>query len=109
MLEREASRVQELTAEAEVAANAVRRVAGDGQVDRGQVDADLVCATGLETNAEERVLRQQLLDLEVRDRLLRRLGIERAAHGVAPVAADRGIDRAAPRARAAADQGEVFP
>ena len=56
MHEAQAVRVQELPLEAEVAPHAVHRVAGDGEVDRREVHADLVRPTGLETHVEERVL-----------------------------------------------------
>ena len=106
--EGEPRRVEELALEPELARPAVDRVAADRQVDRGEVDADLVRAPGLERDAQERVPRQQLLDLEVRDRLARRVGVERVPQRVAPVAPDRGVDRAAPRPRPADDEREVL-
>src|SRR5918997_6038317 len=69
VLEREAAGVQELALEPEVAADAVDRVARDGQADRRQVHPDLVRAPRLQPHAEQRVTWQQLLHLEVRDRL----------------------------------------
>ena len=47
-------------------ADAVGRVAGDRQVDRREVDADLVHPARLEPHAQQRVLGAELLDLEVR-------------------------------------------
>ena len=89
-------------------AHAVRRVAGDRQVDRGEVDADLVRPPRLEPHAQERVARQQLLELEVRDRRARRVGVERMPQAVVPVAADRRVDRPAARARPPDDEREVL-
>src|SRR3954470_18274202 len=99
--EREARRVEELAIEAEVAALSVQGIARDGQVDRAEVDADLVRPPGLEPHTEERVARQELDHLEVRHRLARRRRVERMPRRVVTVAADRRIDRAAARARAA--------
>ena len=86
--------MQELTVEPELAADPVHRVAGDRQVDRREVDADLVHAPRLEPHAEQRVALQALLELEVRDRVSRRVGVERLARRVATVAADRSLDPA---------------
>ena len=47
--------MQELAVEPDLARAAVDRIACDGQLDRGQVDADLMRASGLEPYAEERV------------------------------------------------------
>ena len=47
--------MQELAAERRLG-DAVDRVADDREVDRGEVDADLVGTAGLEGDAEERVL-----------------------------------------------------
>ena len=58
MLEREPRRVEELPLEPEVSCDPVGPVAGDGQLDRGEVDADLVGPAGLEPHAQERVARQ---------------------------------------------------
>ena len=89
--------------------DAVDRVADDRQVDRRQVDADLVRAAGLEADVEQRVPVEQALDLEVRDRLARRVGVERVARRLAAVAADRRLDPAGPRARPTADERLVAP
>src|SRR5690242_910966 len=61
-------------------------------------------APGLEPHVEHRVPVEQALDLEVRDRLARRVGVERVACRLAAVAADRRFDPPGPRARAAADE-----
>jgi hypothetical protein len=55
------------------------------------------------------VPRQELHDLEVRDRLARRVGVERHARRLAPVAADRRLDPSAARARAAPHERQVLP
>jgi len=107
MREGEPCGVQELPFEAEPR-DAVDAVAGDGQVDRGQVHADLVRSAGLEPDAEERVLRQELRDLEVRDRLARRVRVERLPGRLGAVAADRRLDPAAAGARVPADEREVL-
>src|SRR5947207_8046633 len=52
--------------------------------------------------------RQQLLDVEVRDGVARRLGVERLPERVVPVAADRRLDRPSPGARPADDEREVL-
>ena len=62
MREGEAGGVEELALEAQ-AGHAVDPVADDGQLDRGQVDADLVRPAGLEPDPEQRVLRR---DLEIK-------------------------------------------
>src|SRR5579862_5567168 len=108
VVEAEAAGVQELAPEA-VVRDAVDRVADDRQVDRGQVDADLVHPPRLEPDGEERVLWVDLLDLEVRDGLARRLAVERDQGRVRPVPADRGLDPAGARGRPAADEGRVAP
>jgi hypothetical protein len=41
-----------------------------------EVDADLVGSAGLETHVQLRVAAEQPLDLEVRDRLTRRVRVE---------------------------------
>ena len=76
--------------------------------DRQQVRADLMRAAGLQRHPQERVLGQRALDLEVRDRLVRVVGVGGDASANAPVAAQRRVDRAAPRRRAALDQREVL-
>src|SRR4051812_48381841 len=68
------------------------------------MDADLVRAAGLEPHVEQRVAVEQPLDLEVRDRLARRVAVERVARRPAPGAADRRLDPPGPGARPAADE-----
>src|SRR5262245_63560214 len=104
--ERETLGVQELPLEAPVG-DAVRPVADDGQVDRGQVDADLVRPAGLQPHVQQRVAVDQLGDLEVRHSLTRRVGVERAARRVGAVAADDGLDAPPPGARAPANERDV--
>ena len=87
--------------------DAVDRVADDRQVDRREVHADLVHAAGLELDAQQRVVGPEPLDLEVRDRLARRVRVERDAGRVVAVAADRRLDTPGPRARPAAHEREV--
>ena len=63
---------------------------------------------GLEPHAQQRVVRERALDLEVRDRLARVVGVRGDPGADAPVAAQRRVDRAAPRRRPALDEGEVL-
>jgi hypothetical protein len=108
MREREPRRVQELAPQPVAPRRAVLRVAGDRMADREQVRADLVRAAGLEPHAQQRVVRQRALDLEVRDRRARLVGVGRDPGAHAAVAANRGVDRAAPRRRPALDEREVL-
>src|SRR5919106_5615335 len=105
--EAEPVRVQELSLEAEIALRPVLRVAGDGEVDCGEMDADLVRAAGLEAHVEEGVPRERLGHLEMRHRLARLRGVERAPRGVAAVAADRRVDAAGTGPRMPAHEREV--
>src|SRR5207253_10966601 len=96
MGERETRRMQELALEPEISCDPVDPVARNGEVDRGEVDADLVRSAGLEPDAEERMAGQELLELEVRHGRARRGGVQGVAKPVVPVASDRRVDRAAP-------------
>ena len=100
--------MQELPVEPELAADSVDRVAGDRQTDRGEVDADLVHPPRLEADAKQRVTRQPLLELELRDRLARRLRVERLARRIPAVTPDRRLDPPGARARLPADEREVL-
>jgi hypothetical protein len=105
----EAGGVQELALERQVVLDAVEGVARDRELDRGEVDANLVRPARLEANAEERAGRQELEHLEVRDRVARRCGIERVASGVGAVASDRSLDAPAPGAWRPDNEGEIPP
>ena len=48
--------MQELALEAEVGRDPVDGIAADGQVDRLEMDADLVCAARLEPHVEQSVM-----------------------------------------------------
>jgi hypothetical protein len=87
--------VEELALEAELPGPSVDAVAGDREIDRGEVDANLMGAAGLESDVKQGVPRQQLRQLEVRDRVAWRVRVERVAHRVAAVAADGRLDAAA--------------
>ena len=87
---------------------AVLGVAGDRVADRLQVRADLVRAPGLQAHAQQRGARQRALELEVRHRRARVVGVGGHPRAHAPVAAERRVDRAAARRRAALDQREVL-
>ena len=89
--------------------DAVDRIAHDRQVDRGQMDADLVGPPRLEPHVEQRVAAEQLGDLEVRDRLPRRVRVERLARRVVRSRPIGASIRPAPRARPAADERDVAP
>ncbi len=109
MREAEPGRVEELALEPELAGAAVDPVAGHRKPDLREVDADLVRPPGLEPHAQQRVARQLLGDLEVGHGVARRRGVERVLRPVAPVAADRSLDPAGARARAAHDERQVLP
>jgi len=100
--------MEKLPFETEVARDAVGGVAGDGKVDRGEMDADLMRSPRLEANAQKRVARQELLEFEVRHGRPRRVGVEGMAEPVVAVTSDRRVDRSAPGARLAHDQREVL-
>ena len=70
--------------------------------------ADLVRPPRLERDPQEGVPRQQLLDLEMRHRVARRIGVERLPERVVAVAPDRSVDRAAQRARPSGDERDVL-
>jgi hypothetical protein len=72
------------------------------------VDTDLVHAAGFEADAQERVAREELDELEVRDRLTRAVAVEGLARRVPAVAADRRLDPARARPRLAPDEREVL-
>ena len=85
-------------------------VADDRVIDGLQVGADLVGAPGLQAHAQQRGARQRLLDLEVRHRRARIVGVGRHPRAHAPVAPQRarrscrcapaGAPRPAPGTRA---------
>ena len=60
MLEHEATRVEELALEPEIARDAVDGIAAHRQVDRLEMNADLVRTPGLEPDVEQRVRAQRL-------------------------------------------------
>ena len=89
--------MQELPVERRLG-DAVDRVADDRQVDRREVDADLVHAAGLEAHREERVVAAtcgRRSKCVTASRGVSR--VEREAGRVVAVAADRRLDPAAPR------------
>ncbi len=67
-------------------------------------------SAGLQAHAQQRRLRQRALDLEVGGRVLGsiRVRVHGHEHPLAPVAADRRLDRAAARRRPALDEREVL-
>ena len=85
--------MQELACEA-VAARAPVALVGDDRVaDRGEVDANLVGAAGLEPDLEQGVVSDHLHDLEVGHRRARRPPSHRPAFRGAVVATERSVDR----------------
>ena len=100
--------MEELAAQSRVR-RAVHRVADDRQADRAEVDADLVRPARLEVDPEQRMLAEQLQQLEVRHRVARAVRVQGLAGRVAAVAPERRLDAAFPRAWAAADERRVGP
>src|SRR6185295_2379336 len=90
--------VQELALQAKLVRASIDRIARDRQIDRREVDPDLVGAAGLELHVQQGMPREELDELEVRDRVARLVGVERVAHRLTAVAADRGLDTTAARA-----------
>src|SRR5437763_17045103 len=101
--------MEELALESNLARSPVDRIACDRQVDGGEVDADLMRSSGLEPDVQERVARQQLDELEVRDRVPRRVGVERVAQRITAIPADRSLDASGARTGTADDECEVAP
>ena len=101
-------RVQELALEAQAPRRPVLGVADDRVIDGPQVRADLVRAPRLQAHAQQRGARQRLLELEVRHRRARVVGVGRHPRAHAPVAPQRRVDRAAARGRAPLDQRQVL-
>ena len=73
------------------------------------MNPNLVRPPGIETNGEERMSRQQLLDVEMRYGVARRVRIQGSPHRIVPVAPDRRFDPPAPRARPACNEGQIAP
>jgi hypothetical protein len=71
MPERQPVCVEELALEAQVVRHPVATISRDREPDRGEMDANLMCATRFEDDLEERVLRQRLDELEVGYRISR--------------------------------------
>src|SRR5262245_37901214 len=107
MGEAEGVGMEELAAQPQIAFHAVRGVTRDREVDRSEMDADLVRATGLEPYVEECALADDLHDLEPRHGVPRLVRVERPPRGVATVAADGSLDAPRLRARRPADECEV--
>src|SRR3954453_7865942 len=99
--------VQELALEAELVRASIDRIAGHREIDRGEMDSDLVRTAGLELHMEQRMPREELDELEVRHGVARLVRIERVAHRLTAVAADGRLDATAARAGAADDERQV--
>src|SRR3954452_1401784 len=99
--------VEELALEAELVRASVDRIARHGEIDRGEMDPDLVRAAGLELHVQQRMPREELDELEVRHRVARLVRIERVAHRLTAVSAARRLDATAARARAADDERQI--
>ena len=76
--------------------------------DRLEVRTDLMRAPSLQSHAQQRGGRQRLLEYEMGARGPRLVGVDRHARPGAPVAAERRVDRAAARRRAALDERQVL-
>src|SRR5262249_7173337 len=99
--------VQELPLEAEIARDAVLCVACDGEVDRRQMDANLVRPPGFEAHVEECVLGKELDELEEGHRFPGLVRVERAARRIPAIAPDGRVDAARPRLRPPADKRSI--
>ena len=93
MREGEARRVQELPRETKLPGTSVDGIARDGEVDCGQMHPNLMRPSRLEADIEERVPWERVDELEVRDRVARRIRVERLAHRLTAVAADAWAQR----------------
>jgi hypothetical protein len=108
MRKREPGGVQELPLQAEIASDAVNRVARHRKVDGRQVDADLVRPAGFERHTQERMPREKLDGLKVRHRVARRVRVQRDSGRITPVSPDRRLDPPPSRARPAAHERGVL-
>src|SRR5260221_2999183 len=104
MPEAELVRMEELAFKLEIAYNTVRRVARDRQADRFEVDADLVCPPRVEAQLEQRPVAYGLLELEPRDRVTRRVGVDRMAGSIPTIPAHPALHAARLRFPGALDQ-----
>ena len=89
-------RVEELARQPEVALDPIHGVATHGQLDRLEMDADLMGPPRLERDFQKRPLTQSPRHLEPGDRVARRLRVQRAPEPVGSVASDRRVDPARP-------------
>src|SRR6478672_12872260 len=103
----ETGAVQELSGEAVAPGMAVSRIARHRVADRREVRAHLMRAPGLQTSLHQRVLRQELEDLEVGACLARGPATDRPALRGPVVAPERRVDGAGARAGTALDQRQV--
>jgi hypothetical protein len=108
MLEGESRGVEELTLEAEITRDSVDWVSRNGELDRCEMDADLMRPAGLEADSQERMAREELHDVEVGDSIARRCSVERDAGRVGAVASDRRLDAPAARARPTLHEREIL-
>src|SRR3954452_3469193 len=99
--------VQELALEAELVRASVDRIARHGEIDRGEMDSDLMRAAGLELHVQQRMPREELDELEVRHRVARLVRIQRGAPRLPAVAGEGRLDATAARAGAADDERQV--
>src|SRR5215218_11295022 len=108
VLEREPVAVEELADEAVATRLAVGGIAHDRVADRGEVGADLMRAARLEPGADQGIVHEELVHLEMGERLA--LGAAGDSHPgrITVAAADRRVDHSAPRAQATLYEGEVL-
>src|SRR5262245_58734822 len=108
MVEAEHVRVQREAPE-RVALAAVAAIAGDGMARPGEVDANLIAASGLEAHLEQRLLRAAGDDAPVGDRGPPALRIARLAYASGLVVDEAAPDRALTARDAAVDERQVDP
>ena len=109
MVEREPTGMEKLALELEIAGHAVDRVAGDRKLDRLQVYANLVRASCLKRDFQQRPWAEQLHDFEQGHGIPRRRRIERVSRPIDPVTTDRSLDPARARSRRPFHEREVAP
>jgi len=95
-------RMQELPLETEVALHTVGRIAGDGKIDLGEMDADLMRPPRLEADVEQRMLGHQFNQLEPGHGGARLFGVERSTRRIAAISPDGSVDPPCSRPRLSA-------
>ena len=107
MLEREAPSMEELPLKAQITRSAVHRITAHGEVDRLEVNTNLVRAPRFQLHVEKGVAPHRLDNVEPGHGLTGRRGVKRVAGAVTPIAAYGCLDAAALRAGLPANKGCV--